>query len=104
MGSNPAAETVKVALGLINLQFKNAITTAMVISSLVWDRYSRSFTVFILWFVLFTRRVKKNSKDCPVSSVFIAQLVEPSSTNAEITGTNPAEALNLFFLIRTQDR
>ena len=95
MGSNPAAVTVKVALGLINLQFKNAITTAMVISSLVWDRYSRSFTPSSFYDSFFSR-VKMNSKNCPVPNVwvFIAQLVEPSSTNADVTGTNPAEDKN----------
>ena len=99
MGSNPAAVTVKIALGLINLQFKNAITTAMVISSsvswLVWDRYFRSFTPSS-FYVSFFLRVKMNSKNCAVQNVwvFIAQLVEPSSTNAEVTGTNPAEDNN----------
>ena len=99
MGSNPAAVTVKIALGLINLQFKNAITTAMVISSsvswLVWDRYFRSFTPSSFDDSFFLR-VKMNSKNCAVQNVwvFIAQLVEPSSTNAEVTGTNPAEDNN----------
>ena len=37
-----------------------------------------------------------NSKNCPVPNVwvFIAQLLEPSSTNAEVTGTNPDEDNN----------
>ena len=99
MGSNPAAVTVKIAFGLINLQFKNAITTAMVISSsvswLVWVRYFRSFTPSSFYDSFFLR-VKMNSKNCAVQNVwvFIAQLVEPSSTNAEVTGTNPAEDNN----------
>ena len=99
MGSNPAAVTVKIPLGLINLQFKNAFITAMVISSsvswLVWDRYFRSFTPSSFYDSFFSR-VKMNSKNCPVPNVwvFIAQLVEPSSTNAEVTGTNPAEDNN----------
>ena len=96
MGSNPAAVTVKIALGLINLQFKNAITTAMPsVSWLVWDRYFSSFTPSSFYDSFFSR-VKMNSKNCPVPNVWvlIAQLVEPSSTNAEVTGTNPAEDNN----------
>ena len=48
---------------------------------------------------IFLSRVKMNSINWPASNiwVFIAQLVEHCSANAEAMGSNPVEALKKFF-------
>ena len=48
---------------------------------------------------IFLSRVKMNSINWPAPNiwVFIAQLVEHCSANAEAMGSNPVEALNFFF-------
>ena len=69
---------------LLKLRF-----TAMVTYS--FHLYSRSSHYFILWLM--------NSINWPASSVwvFIAQLGEHCSANAEATGSNPVEAPKIFF-------
>ena len=70
-----------------------AITTAMVKS--LFHLYFRSS--HHLYFI-FLSRVKINSKNWPAPNiwVFIAQLVEHCSANAEAMGSNPVEALKFF--------
>ena len=48
---------------------------------------------------IFLSRVKMNSINWPAPNiwVFIAQLVEYCSANAEAMGSNPVEALKIFF-------
>ena len=48
---------------------------------------------------IFLSRVKMNSINWPAPNVwvFIAQLVEHCSANAEAMGSNPVEALKFFF-------
>ena len=52
-----------------------------------------------LFYVSFLSRVKMNSINWPAPNiwVFIAQLVEHCSANAEAMGSNPVEALNFSF-------
>ena len=79
----------------INLQLlKIAIITAMVKS--LFHLCSRSS--HHLYFI-FLSRVKMNSVKSPAPNiwVFIAQLVEHCSANAEAMGSNPVEALKFFF-------
>ena len=50
---------------------------------------------------IFLSRVKMNLINWPAPNiwVFIAQLVEHCSANAEAMGSNPVEALNFFFYV-----
>ena len=73
----------------------NCDSTAIVMYS--FHLYSRSSHHFILCFIPFTGLM--NSINWPASSVwvFIAQLVEHCSANAEATGSNPVEAPKKYF-------
>ena len=97
MGSNPVEALKFFFFGHKNFLkfFFFAIITAMVKSS--FHLYFRSshhpYSIFL-------SRVKMNSINWPAPNiwVFIAQLVEHCSTNAEAMGSNPVEALKFFFL------
>ena len=91
MGSNPVE-----ALNFFFFGLKFAITLIAIITAMVkslFHLYSRSS--HHLYFIFLSR--VKIKWPAPNIWVFIAQMVEHCSANAEAMGSNPVEALKFFF-------
>ena len=101
MGSNPVE-----ALKFFFFGLKFAIANIAIITAMVKSSFHLYFRSSYHPYSIFLSRVKMNSINWPAPNiwVFIAQLVEHCSANAEAMGSNPVEALKFFSGLNLQKK